>query len=331
VVVDPPTFPAAKIAYPAGNAPTVQGLAYDAERRAILAQVIYNNSPSPTTYSLVRIGYGSGVWGVPVLAALTQASAFTLSLDGTQVLTAYNDASSLDLGVTPLDPATLVRSAPLTTGVAGADYGAYSMAVANDGQAIIAAAPFITIDNLPVLAYSELQPGFTSLRNASAPPVDAVVGASGDGASVFLASNSTGYSGFPPVARYDASSGQLFATASIVQSTSISVDRHGTRVILNGKDLYNASISLLGSLPTTTVGSTVSADATRAYSYDSNGTVRVFDLMAAPLNSLYPEIMPSKTLMSSPAVSVWATLIESPDGGSLFVAIESGIYVVPLP
>jgi hypothetical protein len=219
----------------------------------------------------------------------------------------------------------------LTTGVAGADYGAYSMAVANDGQAIIAAAPFITIDNLPVLAYSELQPGFTSLRNASAPPVDAVVGASGDGASVFLASNSTGYSGFPPVARYDASSGQLFATASIVQSTSISVDRHGTRVILNGKDLYNASISLLGSLPTTTVGSTVSADATRAYSYDSNGTVRVFDLMAAPLNSLYPEIMPSKTLMSSPAVSVWATLIESPDGGSLFVAIESGIYVVPLP
>jgi hypothetical protein len=147
---------------------------------------------------------------------------------------------------------------------------------------------------------------------------------------VFLASNANGYGGFPPVAVYNASNGQLSQTSSIVQSASISVDRHGTRVLLNAKDVYDAGINLLGSLPTTTVASTISADATRAYTYDSSGAVRVFDLTASPVNSLYPEITPAKTLPSSPASSTWASLVVSPDGGSLFVAIATGLYVVPL-
>jgi hypothetical protein len=331
VVVNPPSFSAAVIPYPTGNAPQVQNLVYDAERQAILTQLVYDNSPNPSTYSLARIGYSASAWGAPVVSALTQASAFTLSIDGTQVLTSYNDSTSQNLGVTPLDPTTLVPSGAVTTNPLGADVGAYSIGVANDGNAIITAAPFFTVDNLPVLSYSELLPNFARLQVAGIPPYEAVVAASGDGATVFLASKPGNPNGSPPVAIYTASSGQLSQTASIVQSASVAVDRHGTRVLLNATDVYDAGINKLGSLPTTTVASTISADATRAYAYDGNGTVRVFDLTASPVNSFYPEITPAKTLLNSPATSTWASLVVSPDGGSLFVAIASGIYVVPLP
>ena len=330
VVVNPPAFPAAVIPYPSGNAPQAQNLVYDAERQAILTQLVYDNSPNPSTYSLVRIGHSASAWGAPVVSALTQASAFTLSIDGTQVLASYNDPASQNLGVTPLDPTTLSSSGALTTNPLGADVGAYGIGVANDGNAIITGAPFITVDNLPVLSYSELLPNFASLQVTGIPPYEAVVGASGDGATVFLASKPGNPNGSPPVAVYTASSGQLSQTASIVQSASVAVDRHGTRVLLNESDVYDAGINKLGSLPATIVASTISADATRAYAYDHNGTVRVFDLTAAPVNSVYPEITPAKTLLNSPPTSTWASLVVSPDGGSLFVAIASGIYVVPL-
>jgi hypothetical protein len=75
----------------------------------------------------------------------------------------------------------------------------------------------------------------------------------------------------------------------------------------------------------------LSPDAHRAYTYDSSGNVRVFDLTAAPTAGLYPEITPAKSLPGPPGLSTWARLIVSPDGGSLFVAIGGGVYIVPLP
>jgi hypothetical protein len=334
VVVAPPAFPAATIAYPAGNLPVVRALAYDAERQALYAQFWFNSNPPPAyiTYSLARYGYAGGAWSAPTTTSLGRVSTFALSTDGTQLLWAYFDTAFNGMSVTPLDPVTLQPVGAATNNNASYALGAQSMGVANNGQAIIMTAPGISGDNLPVLAYSELHPALTPLLSPGIPPVQAAVGASGDGARTYLASDAiVSGGGPPPVQFYDASSGQLTATTSALLSPSISVDEHGTRVLLNAKDVYDGSITLLGSLPVSTLASVVAPDARRAYAYDSNGTVRVFDLTAAPVGGLFPEVLPAKSLSGAPPASAWAVFAISPDGGTLFVAIDGGIYVVPLP
>ena len=158
-----------------------------------------------------------------------------------------------------------------------------------------------------------------------------MVGASSDGATVLVVSNAPGAPSGPAIAKYDTSTGKLTQLGSFVQSGTISIDRHGTRVLLNATDVYDQNLTLLGSLPGTTVGSVLSPDAHRAYTYDSAGSVRVFDLTTAPTAGLYPEITPAKSLSGSPVPSSSARLIVSPDGGTLFVALAGSVFVVPLP
>jgi hypothetical protein len=335
VIVDPLKSPSASLVYAVSPASIVTELAYDAERQALLVQFNDRNLQPPN--ELLRFAYGNGVWSGPIATNVPPAGDFALSIDGTQILSSGNVDSVLDFNgeavVAPLSPTTLLPIGAEAGSPAAAGYGVQSLAVANDGQAIMETTNFVLSGEYPILGYAEL-PGTISVLPQTTTGVSnkAVVGASSDGATVLVVSNSPGVPSGPAVAKYDTSAGKLTQLNSFVQSGSISIDRHGTRVLLNATGVYDQNLTLLGSLPGTTVGSVLSPDAHRAYTYDSSGSVRVFDLTVAPTTGLYPEITPAKSLPGPPGLSTWARLIVSPDGGSLFVATGAGaVFVVPLP
>jgi hypothetical protein len=332
VIVDPLNSRSATLLYGVSPLSVVTELAYDAERQALLVQ-FYDRNLTPQN-ELLRYAYGSGGWGAPTGVGVLFASNFALSIDGTQILSGGYDDSVVSNGeavVAPLSPTTLLPIGAEVGSPAAVGFGVQSLAVANDGQAIVETTNYIFSSENPILGYAELPGTISDLpQTTTLVSNKAVVGASSDGATVLVVSNSPGVPTGPAVAKYDTSAGKLTQLGSFVQSGSISIDRHGTRVLLNATGVYDQNLTLLGSLPSTTIGSVLSPDARRAYTYDSSGTVRVFDLTAAPSAGLYPEITPAKSLPGSPVVSSAARLIVSPDGSTLFVAIQA-VFVVPLP
>lgn len=333
VMVDPPRFPSATFVFGVSPLSIATELAYDAERQALLVQ-LHDRNLQPQD-ELLRYAYGNGVWSVPIATNVPTTGDFALSVDGTQILSSGFDNSALDLNgqavVQPLSPTTLLPISAEVGAPAAAGFGVQSLAVANDGQAVLETTNFVLSGENPILGYAQLS-GTINVLPQTATPVSnkAVVGASSDGATVLVVSNSPGVPNGPAIAKFDTSTGKLTQLAAVVQSGSISIDRHGMRVLLNSSDVYDQNLTLLGSLPGTTVGSVLSPDAHRAYTLDSAGSVRVFDLTAAPTAGLYPEITPAKSLVP-PGLFTSARLITSPDGGSLFIAIGGGVYVVPLP
>jgi hypothetical protein len=334
VIVDPPKFPSARLSYAVSPLSVVTELAFDAERQAFLVQ--FNDRSLQPPNELLRYAFDSGVWATPIATNVPPAGDFALSIDGTQILSSgYDDSVLVSNGeavVVPLSPTTLLPIGAKAGSPAAVGFGVQSLAVANDGQAIVETTNFQFSGENPILGYAELRGTISVLpQTTTVVSNKAVVGASSDGATVLVVSNSPGVPSGPAVAKYDTSAGKLTQLGSFVQSGSISIDRHGTRVLLNATGVYDHNLTLRGSLPGTTVGSVLSPDAHRAYTYDSSGSVRVFDLTAAPTAGLYPEITPAKPLPGPPGLSTWARLIVSPDGGSLFVAIGGGVYIVPLP
>jgi IPT/TIG domain len=333
VIVDPLNSPSTTLLYGVSPLSFVTELVYDAERQALLVQFTDKNLQPPN--ELLRYAYGNGVWGTPIATNVPPVGDFALSIDGTQILSSGFDNSALTLNgqavVQPLSPTTLLPLGAEVGSPAAAGFGVQSLAVANDGQAILETTNFVLSGENPILGYAELAGTMSVLpQTTTVVSNKAVVGASTDGATVLVVSNSLGVPNGPAVAKYDTSAGKLTQLNSFVQSGTISIDRHGSRLLLNATDVYDQNLILLGSLPGTTIGSVLSPDAHRAYTYDSSGTVRVFDLTAAPTAGLYPEITPAKSLPGSPVVSSSARLIVSPDGGTLFVAIQA-VFVVPLP
>jgi hypothetical protein len=59
-------------------------------------------------------------------------------------------------------------------------------------------------------------------------------------------------------------------------------------------------LKLLGNLPTTTYRGLLAPFSARAYTFDSNGTVRVFDLAKPTAGGLPPEILPAITPTANP-------------------------------
>ncbi len=253
IIVDPLNSPSASLLYAVSPISALIDLAYDAERHALLVQ-FYDRNLQPSQNELLRYAYSGGVWSMPIATGLPPASDFALSIDGTQILSSGWDNSALDFNgqavVQPLDPTTLLPLGPEVGSSAAAGFGVQSLAVANDGQAILETTDFVLTGEHPILGYAQL-PGTISVLPQTTTPVSnkAVVGASSDGATVLVVSNSPGAPSGPAIAKYDTSTGKLTQLGSFVQSGTISIDRHGTRVLLNATDVYDQNLTLLGSLP----------------------------------------------------------------------------------
>jgi hypothetical protein len=327
VVVDPTAFTAGTIPYPYPGTPQyLGGFLYDAERSALIAN-IYNAGFSTTRSTITRYGYVSGSWGQATQADTPYPSSIALSVDGKQLLQAFEDPAETALAVARLDPAAIqTRTSILDTRY---DADATSMAIASDGEAVIISGSTTATGLFPIFGYSQLKSTLSQLTMPT-PPAKAVVGASADGSAVLIVSNANA-SG-PQILRYDpitqATSLALTSTVPTPagQASTISLNRHGTLALLNSTQVLDSSLSAVGSLPTTTIGAVLAPTAMRAYTYDQNGTVRIWDVSATPV----VEVTPAITLTGTP-VSTQAVLTVTPDGGTLFLALDSGIVITPTP
>jgi IPT/TIG domain len=336
VIVDPPAYAAAKIPYPAGAPTGTVNLVYDAERQRLYMLNTYAAAPQ---YMLQQVGYYSTLpgWDAPVSVAAAPSSAIALGADGSSIVSGYYDSTDMNLAVAQFDPTNLSQTGAVGHAALSSQLGAAGIIVTSNGDVYVPTNP-VTGSNMPYLfRYKPLTGAVDAPYGFSVNEISGKAAASADGATLVLTFRDPS-SGLLSVDTYDPVLPRLSQGLVPVTSTaSVSVDRHGSRVLLTGEVFKvpppDMSITqFLGKIADSTVASILAPDATRAYAYDTNGTVRVFDLtQPTGAGGHFPEVTPAKVLSGSPSASAWATLAISPDGGSLFVAIDSGIYVVPLP
>ena len=152
------------------------------------------------------------------------------------------------------------------------------------------------------------------------------VGGSADGSIIVAGSNI----GTHDVYAFSAADGTTTPKIQLTLTAAPALDRAGSRIVLNNTQVYDSGFNLLsGALPNTTLAVVLKADGTAAYTYDSSGKVRKFDLTGTPVAGIYPEIGSGTSLAGSPGSNVRMTI--TPDGGTLFLAGGTQIVVLPAP
>ena len=334
VIVDAPAYAAATIPYPAGSPTGTVNLLYDAESHKL---TMLNTDATAPLVRLQQVGYYTTLpgWGAPVSVPSAPSSAIALGADGSTIIEGFYNSTDTNLAVGQFDPVSLAQTSYIGHAGVSSGLGAASVIVASNGDAYVATNPG-TGSGLPYLfRFKPLTGVLDAPYGFSATDVSGKAAASTDGATLVLTSRNS-LTNVISVNMYDPALPRLsVGSVSVTSNASVSVDRHGTRALLTAEVFAIPAPDLpisqfLGKLADTTVASILAPDGLRAYAYDSGGSVRVFDLTQPTIAGYFPEVAPAKLLNGSPAASAWATLAISPDGGTLFVAIDSGIYVVPL-
>jgi hypothetical protein len=111
-----------------------------------------------------------------------------------------------------------------------------------------------------------------------------------------------------------------------------SADLNGDKIQSN-TGVYDSQYNFLGQIgvPNAAV---IDRPGQRVYSFDSAGTLRTFDVSAAPAGgATYPEVGTAITLAGNPGTNTLPTpqMILTPDGKTAFIAGFSGIAVQPTP
>jgi hypothetical protein len=307
VVVEPQAYGA--VAY--ASAGTKSRIIYDDERHTIYVA----NAGAVT---IERYVYDANIssWAYSSLS-LPQFRDVALSPDGAQ-LVAVSDAT-----VRVIDPATLTQTGQTSfTNNFGGFYYLNQIAFANNGKAIVATglngSGFTT-----TYLYDMLVPSLTSLTSAYFAPV----GASADGSRVVF--GDAGISPAQLVRFYSASTGTVVSSAAARNVGNIVLNRTASRTVLNRVEVFDSGFTLLGNLPGTTLAVVLSPDGTIAYTHDSGGKVRKFDLTGALVAGYFPEVGTGTTPPASPGTSSMMTI--SLDGGSLFIAGNQNVVMMPAP
>jgi hypothetical protein len=310
VVVDPATY---AYAAPASTG-TKSGIVYDAERQAVY---VCNRSNG----TIERYAFSAGVWARTTSAVFGGLRAMTLAPDGTQITIVSSFVTSLD----PLSLSSTFRPGSLFLGGEVAEQIEYG----NHGWA--------TISTSGSPGASSSTGGYSLLTNAVVPANGAAryysarLASSRDGSRVFIASN--GAPTARPISYEDVAGNQIVATAVMRNVESMASDRTADRLVLVGvtaTEVFDRNFSLLGQLPSTTLAAVLTSNGQRAYTYDSAGSVRAFDLTATVAsNTSYPEIGSPTVPANSPGTGVVMTI--SPDSNTLFIAGNQRVLIMPAP
>jgi hypothetical protein len=315
LVRDPPAFAAATLPHlPATTA--VRSLSYDAERQALL--LVTDTAPSG---SIVRYAYENGAWGAPAQAAASFVDA-ELSINGRQLfgLTATT--------VVPVDPVTLALGTAVTAPDMIENSTLKNIVVGNNNVALITTT-HATSGLTPAYLYDPVSAAMvrhpTALYNGTP-----AMAANGSGAIV-VQGDATLTSELA-VYLYATSSSALNAgTVAILQnSVPPVIDRSITRVVLNGRRVYDGALAFLGTLPETTTAIVLKPNGSRAYTYDPTaGGILTYDISVDRDEAAYTALGAATPLAGDPGSGVRMTI--SPDGGTLFLAGSTQIVVQPAP
>lgn len=311
IVVDAPVYSATTLAYPGAPSQPILAIRYDAERKAL---VLARGT------SILRYVYSTGAWGAPASISVFNLHDVALSTDGALLLA--TSSGSAATGVTQIDATTLSIGTTTNDTINGiSTYLVKPLSVANDGTAVVVAANGPACGNM--IRYRTRNPQVTSMGGNTCSP--AQVGGSADG-SIIIAGTSIASDTYA----FNASTGVLSTTGGLPKLTAAPVlNRTGSRIALNNTGVYNTGLSYLGGLPNTTLAVALNPIGSIAYTYDSSGSVRKFDLTGTLVAGIYPEVGTGTSLAGSPGTGVRMTI--TPDGGTLFIAGNSQLVVQPAP
>lgn len=330
-VVNPTTFAAGTLQYPSTTGTTlVTGLVYDAARQALLVNIWYPPQGSGSGL-LLRYGYTSG-WSAPTSVALPGNSVIAESVDGTTVFAAYADPTLAQFTLAQLDPVSLAAVKTVTN--TEEDVTGTSIAPSNNGHVIIAATSPTDTGDYPIFDYSMLNGSLVWMGEPVGVTGTPGAAASIDGSTVLIQSTSGLL--MSQTQLYDSNLDTLTWQRTAPDARAVQLNRDGSRVLLTGlsyqRNIYDANFNLLGGLPASSQASVFGPVSALVYTFDSNGTVRIFDTSQPTVGGIYPEILPALTPIQNPTNSNYIpTLAITPDERTLFLAADAQIVIVPLP
>ena len=353
VVVNPPNYAATTLQYPS-TPQEIGGTFYDAQQQALFVATRYADSQAN---QLLKFQYSGSAWLAPVAISVPKIQDVALSADGT-VLLAVTDTAMMEF-----DPATLAASGtyPVLDNLVNSG-NAYlqSLAVANDGYA------FVTTGGANPgheFLYSATRHIFITLTSASSSPAASLdprlyfgnPGVSGDGSLMAITQDPRSMAQNPMSSRpclyvYDTGgqgSGFLgFRSATYTdrdrsqfpRSARPALDREGRRIVLNGPStvVLDRAYGPRGTLPNTTRAVAVKPDASRAYTFDAPngsdaGMFLAFDLTTSLTGTAQYSPLSAGIPMTPGNGTGAIAMTITPDGGTVFVAGVSGVYVQPTP
>jgi hypothetical protein len=314
-VVDPTTHSAGTLAWPT-LVTGIYRLDYDARNSALLVATDADGG------TLMRFPYASNAWQAPVTAALSGLRDAELSIDGSQWLAISGTA------LTPVDPVTLTLGTAVAAPELPTDVSLKSVALINTNVAFLTTT---AAQSAQTPLYSYAVRGGNFIKLAANFDRSTARGAA-NGSSIILVQGAQTDENASAVYTINATNGQISFTSIAVKQNAIApvLDREATRLILNGALVYDSSLTLLGTLPDTTVAVALRPDGKRAYTYDSSdGALRVFDISETKSGEAYTAIGDPIPLAADPGSGVKMTI--SPDANTLFIAGTAQIVVQPTP
>jgi hypothetical protein len=350
-IVAAPAYASTILSYPTFPQ-QIRGFTYDADRKTILVGAGF---PTSSTNKIWRYTFSGGVWStVPSAVTFVDLRDFVLSPNGNQLL------AIADRSMSQLDPVTLASLSATPKPTSIVDPGEYlkQLAVANDGNVAVTTGYDLGSGSSILYFYSIAQSTFSMPTFMGGGSIIrllnyATAGASSDGST--LAMVEANLSPDQSVARYAASNGTLSSTSQLLHYITPdskqningpAFDRNGSRMaVANFTNnfifpVYDANSNMLGLLPSNTAAFVISPDGTRAYTLEMNPNcrVRAFDLINTfggniPLteivNSAYPTASVLCPANGAPVTDI--RMLVSPDGGTLFMAGNVQVVIVPLP
>ena len=288
---------------------------YETIRHAIYIANTSNNTVDRYSYNdAITVGSKWELARSPVINGLSEIA---ISTDGS-----YMYATSLDTGSRfyeiDLDTLNIVNSSQF--GFVN-NAGINSVAFINSGIAINT---FNDGQN-PVTAMVSKRNSAVSMVYPSM--VNGIVQTSGDGSRALFASKNSNLAS--SLFYLDASDAPFIYPITTTDSglvrnvSSITTDRSGSKWVLDNTAVYSNAFTLLGNLPTTSLVSILSHDGEFAFTVDSSGYLRKFQL------SNFTEV---GTGVSIPAmVGAGAKMTLSYDGNNIFIVDDQNLFVMSAP
>ena len=329
VVTNPPAYAATALARPStpGNA---VNLIYDAERGALYLV-------DPANSRIERYSFSAGSWSAADVHGFPGGGADSIALapDGSQLILTFGNNASVS-----------ASSLPFFTGVCcglSVDLGASAhlnrIAFANDGGGVASA--FSPNTTISAVRYDLLNQ-YISAVSTPAALTNRLVVASADRNTLILPTFEPLAPAFAkPVFVYDASSGAVTQTnISSTQTEHASISRNGSRAILVSSELspsqattvysYASGVfTAMGTLPTGLTGFVISPDGSTAYAYfGATTSVRKFDLNTPDGSGGF--VQTGTVGVASPG-TLFNEMTISPDGGTLFLAGNQSVVILPAP
>lgn len=314
-VVDPLAFPAQVLAWP--DTPTrIHSIEYDTRRRALFA------ATDAAGGQLVRFSYAGGAWQTSSIdvPALRDAA---LTTDGQQLLTIS------DTSATVVNPDSLLTGAAVAAPSLPTNSYLSTVAFLNTNQALITTA----VGAYTATPLYNFQPRTGSLTQETSLFFNGAVQSARNQTLAVLTQADPTAATTSYVYFANAAAGSLSASAVTLNQNSVpaALDRDATRVVLNGTSVYDGTVALLGTLPTTTAAVALSPDGKVAYTYDTAASALLkFDVSTAiDSGGAFTAAGSPVPLFASPGAGL--SMLVSDDGSTLFIAGVGQLVIQPVP